>query len=130
MSTATDMLLSLDIICNHSYVLIALLYLQKSLSPIRDTAVAPLAKMSDTEDNSPPGTYKTTVNINGGENKPIEMFNLLPMKGEEVDSGHKHTDMHVPEGMMKRVETHDKALEALANIPIHQVSFVKAQLFL
>ena len=92
--------------------------------------VAPLAKMSDIEDNSPPGTYKTTVSINGGENKPVELFNLLPVKGEEVDSGPKHTDMHVPEGMMKRVETHDKALEALANIPIHQVSFVNAQLFL
>lgn len=111
-------------------ILTALLYLQKSLSPTRDSAVAPLPKMSDIEDNSPPGTYKTTLSINGGENKPIEMFNLLPMKGEEEDSGPKHTDMHVPEGMMKRVETHDKALEALANIPIHQVSFVKAQYFL
>lgn len=109
-------------------ILTALLYLQKSLSPTRDSAVAQLPKMSVIED--PPGTYKTTLSINGGENKPTETFNLLPMKGEEEDSDPKHTDMHVPEGMITREETYDKALEALANIPIHQVSFVKAQYFL
>ena len=82
--------------------------------------------MSDSGENSPVGTYKTTVNINGGERQSSpEMFNLLPSKKEdEVEDqipDHKHRDLHVPEGMMPRVETQDKALEALANIPIHQV---------
>ncbi|XP_071138004.1 transient receptor potential cation channel subfamily A member 1 homolog isoform X4 [Mytilus edulis] len=96
----------------------------KSFSPTRDSSVAPLQnKMSD--DSSPPGTYKTNISINGNEKPNQEMFNLLPTNKEEeveaIELPKVHTsDSHIPEGMKPRDMSHDKNLEALANIPIHQ----------
>lgn len=83
--------------------------------------------MSDISgDGSPAGTYKTVLSLNGSSDKP-EMFNLLPVKKEEDDNEDlrppepKQPDSNVPEGMAARNMSHDRALENLANIPIHQV---------